>query len=483
MTAPATDAAVADRTGADPRFAARAVARLSTIEFWERYSFFTVFALLALFVSAPPARGGMGWANGESLRFFGLYILVVQSSPLIGGWIADRWLGKRMALRMGAASLSIGHALLAAAAAVPLLARDGRGMRLCDAVAAQHGALGHWATAAPLPAGLGAPYLAVTLCFYAAVVLIGVGNALFKPILTVVIGRLPFTGEPERSAAFTTFFLYVNIGGLLAVVLGGWLSQRFGWSFAFAGSALGMLVSIATMVLLDARYIRPFLGHGPEPRGAERSGLGAGSRVWTPLLTLLALVVVCASFSYQSYGFIALFTSQLVARDVGGVTIPAAWFTALNPITIMLLTPLLLALWRRGGPGARWTEVQRIGVALMLMCVGFAPLAAAAGQATGGRLASPLWVAGSVMVIAASELFYSPAALAAATRVAPRRLQTLAVGSQGAATGIGAWFSGQIGALAFESDKAFVMGAVAAAALAAGLTIFRSQRLFARLGL
>jgi POT family proton-dependent oligopeptide transporter len=202
-----------------------------------------------------------------------------------------------------------------------------------------------------------------------------------------------------------------------------------------------------------------------------------------PMLVLLGLVVVCASISYQSYGFVALFTSRLVARTVFGFTIPPAWFTALNPITIMFLTPLLLALWRRGGIGARWTEVQRIAAGLVAMAIGFTPLVAAALQARGGQLASPLWVAFAIMLIASSELLYSPAALSAATRLAPKKYQTLAVGAQGSATGLGGWVSGQLGALAFESDKALVMGAISGTALAFGALLFASRRWFSRLDL
>ncbi len=265
----------------EPRFAARAVARLSLIEFWERYSFFTVFALLALFASAPAARGGFGWGPADSLRFFGLYLLVVQASPVLGGLLADRWLGKRLALRLGATALAIGHLLLATTAALPLLIHAANGEPLSTVVGAAQASFGRWSTPAHLPAELKASYLWVTFSFYAAVTLIAVGNGLFKPILTVVIGRLPFADQASRNAAFTTFFLYVNIGGLLSILLGGWLSQRFGWSFAFGGSAIGMLVSIATMIRLDRVYVRPFVGAASGVRIPDHRGHGFRGKVGT----------------------------------------------------------------------------------------------------------------------------------------------------------------------------------------------------------
>jgi POT family proton-dependent oligopeptide transporter len=467
------------QVASDPGFATRAVLRLSAIEFWERYSYFTLFALLALFVSAPVASGGLGWRNGETLRFFGVYLLAVQASPVIGGLIADRWLDKRVALALGAGALLIGHTLLATAAAVPWFTSDGAGRSMLVAASQAGAELGLWVPDPRLPPGLAGADRAISLCFYAAVGLVAIGNGLFKPILSVVIGRLPHSSETARNAAFTSFFLYINCGGLLSVILGGWLAQRFGWAWAFGGSAIGMIVSIGTLALLQRTYIRPFLDH-KEATSIIGAGTPPPRNFLVPMLVLLGLLVVSASFSYQSYGFISLFTAQRVARTVGGMAIPTTWFTALNPITIMVMSPILLSLWRRGWAGARWTTVQYIAGALTLMGLGFLPLVGATLQAGPQGLANPLWVVATIMMIAVSELLYSPAAMSAATRLAPPRLQTLAIGSQGAAIGLGSWISGQLGAIAFEQDKVVVMSCMAAAALTAGVALFASSRVFAR---
>lgn len=462
-------------------FAGRAVLRLSAIEFWERYSFYTTFALLALFVSASVASGGMGWSNAQSLRFFGAYLLAVQITPILGGYLADRHIRKRTALGFGAVALLLGHGLLALSAALPLAEAGGSGKTLFALVAESDGWLGSWTPPAGLPASAASIYLATTACFYGGVVLIAAGNGLFKPILTVAVGRLPHANEAARTAAFTTFFLYINVGGLLSIVLGGWLATRFGWGFAFGGSAIGMVFAIATMLALEARYLKPFLDQPAATAGARGSG-GGVPNFRAAIAALLLLLVLCSCFSFQSYGFVSLFTAQFVDRTMGGFEIPPSWFTALNPITIMALSPLLIRAWRRGGTGADWTTVQHMAAALLLMGLGFIPLIAAAVTAQGG-LAHPSWIAATIMLIAASEVLYAPAALAAATRIAPANLQTIAVGSQGAAIGVGAWFSGQIGALAFETDKVAVMAAVAIAAAAASGILFTARRQFARFGL
>jgi POT family proton-dependent oligopeptide transporter len=326
-------------------------------------------------------------------------------------------------------------------------------------------------------------YRAATAAFYAGVSLIAIGNGLFKPILTVVVGRLPHADEAARTRAFTTFFLYINVGGLLSILLGGWLAQRFGWAWAFGGSALGMLVAIATMLLLERSYLGAYLDRPDAITRGQDALVPATPAMFAAVGVLLLLLVLCSSFSYQSYGFVSLFTAQLVQRHIGGFVVPPSWFTALNPITIMLLTPVLLRVWRLGGPGSHWTTVQHIATALLCMALGFVPLVAAAMQAERAGLANPLWVMAAIVLIACSELLYAPAGMAASTRIAPARLQTLAIGAQGAAIGVGAWLSGQVGALAFESGKVQVMAAVSLAAVAAGAILWFTRRRFAQLRL
>ncbi|WP_195908402.1 MFS transporter [Novosphingobium sp. Gsoil 351] len=462
-------------------FARTAVVRLSAIEFWERYSYYTTFTLLALFASAPVASGGLGWSAPQSLRFFGVYLLAVQVTPIVGGWAADRVIGMGRSLRLGAAALVAGHSLLAVAATLPWLVL-GDGFRLLDHVA------GAGLTMATFdPAGLkGAAatrYLLLSMCFYLGVAAIALGNGLFKPILTVIVGRLPHPDAAARTAAFTTFFLYINIGGLLSVLLGGWLAQNYGWAWAFAGSAMGMAIAIVTALALNDRYISPFTERGGMAHDDTRDPSADDKPFVISVALLLALLVLCSTFSFQSYGFVSLFTARFVARDVSGFVIPPAWFTALNPITIMILTPLLLRWWKRGGPGSSWSTVQHIAAALLLMAIGFLPLVAAARTTAEKGLASPLWVAASIMAIAASELLYSPAGMAASTRLAPARYATLAIGSQGAAIGLGAWLSGQLGAVAFEGDKASVMGMIALATSLAGGALLLGRRMFARFDL
>lgn len=465
----------------DASFARRAVVRLSSIEFWERYSFYNMFALLALFVSAPIAKGGMGWSDGDALRFFGVYLLAVQTAPVLGGWLADRWLSGWVALRVGGILLLIGHALLTVPNLIPVVAQWLSGMPILDMLSAARVPLGGLHIPAGVPVALVLPHQLISASFYLAVVFVALGNGLFKPVLTMVVGRLPHAGPAERDSAFTIFFLFINIGGLASTLFGGWLADRYGWGWAFGAAALGMAVAVVTMTGLAPRYIKPFLpAHGlgraaPAQSGSATSGWIGGVAV------LLAIFVAMCAASYQSYGMISLFNAKLVDRSVGGVVIPPAWFTALNPITIMLLTPVLLRTWRRGGLGYDWSATTKFAAGFALMAAAFVPLVLAALQARSGGLASPLWVAATIIVIAGVELLTAPAVSASLTRITPPHRQALVLGLASAAAGLGAWLSGRVGAAALESDVAIVVGLLCAAcAMAAGLLFLLRRRLAQR---
>ena len=449
------------------------------IELWERYSFYNMFGLLPLFMSAPVASGGLGWSGGEALRFFGIYLFSVSAAPLVGGWLGERWLGGRAALRAGIILLLIGHCLLALAAAIPvgLGWHDAQAMR--SVVIASGGALAHAEIPHGLALGEGRAYCAVTVCFYGAIAFVAAGNGLFKPIISVVVGRLPHASSGERESAFTLFFLFVNMGGLLSLVLGGWLQQEAGWSAAFTAAAVGMGIAFVATTVLEARYIRPFVTRPAAPQaGLEPHPAPSGSAWLVAMLLLVLASVIAAVLSLQSYGFVNLFIEHSVARGVGGFTIPSTWFVALNPVIIMITTPLLVRGWRRGQLGHDWSTTTRFAAGFAVMGISYCLMVGASLQAKSSAAVSPVMVLGVIATIALGELFITPAGVAATTRVAPRHLQTIAVGALTAAVGVGGWLSGRVGALALEANTVPILFGLAALSLGtAAMLIFYRKRL------
>ena len=467
----------------DGRFARRAVLRLSGIELWERYSFYNMFGLLPLFVAAPVSKGGLGWSGGDALRFFGVYLFSVSVAPLVGGWLTERWLGGRIALRTGTVLLLIGHGLLALAAIIPAWSAWAAAEAMRAAVIAGGGGLAQLAVPVGLPGDQGTAYTAVTCCFYGAIAFVAAGNGLFKPILSVVIGRLPHASPGERESAFTLFFLFVNIGGLFSLVIGGWLQEVAGWSAAFTAAAAGMAIAFVVTVVLEPHYIRPFVAR-PAPAHdlpPAEPGQRVGWRV--PMLLLVVFSTVAAVLSLQSYGFVNLFIDRSVARGIGRFTIPSTWFVALNPVIIMLVTPVLVRGWRRGKLGAKWSTTERFALGFGAMGISYGLMYAASLEARTSMAVDPALVLGAIATIAIGELFITPAGVAATTRIVPRRLQTVAVGGLTAAIGVGGWLSGRVGALALETDDGAVLLALAGLSLFTGALLLFCRALLRRQGI
>jgi POT family proton-dependent oligopeptide transporter len=459
---------------AGPGFARAALLRLSAIEFWERYSYYNMFGLLALFFAAPLAVGGMGWTKGDALRFFGWYLLVVSCTPMVGGFLIGRVISTTRALGGGATLMVAGHSLMAAPAVIPWAFQA---LGLCSIAAVRAAPLGGLVAPPGMPPNANLAYHLVTLSLYAAIALIAVGNGLFKPVITVVIGRLPHADVVERDRAFTLFFLFINIGGLAALIVGGWLSEHLGWGWAFGAAGLGMAIARVLMMVFAKRYLEPF---AERDRARDRlEGAEPPRSVWLPpIAALIVLLIVQIMFSFQSYGFVGLFTSTMVDRRVAGFTIPTPWFGVLNPVVIMVLTPFVIAATARGFFGRRSPTVRRLAGCFATMALAFAILAAIVPPA--GLRAPPFGVLAAIALLAFSELLMAPVISSSLTRLAPDSLQAAVVGTSAAAGGIGAWLSGQMGAAAISGDLVAALGVFAVACAVVGVGIAACTPLFRR---
>lgn len=469
------------RHTADPAFVRRAVWRLSLVELWERYSFYTVFTLMALFLAAPSESGGLGWSRAAALQFFGTFLLANQLTQIVGGYVTDALITRLQALRIGSLLLLLGQALMTAPSSILWLTRalaPGGSAGGCDLGRIP---LGLWQPPSGLPVACHGLYNAVTLAFYVAIALIAVGSGLFKPVLTVIVGRLPHETASDRDTAFTTFFLFNNIGGLAAALIGGALAQRLGWGAAFAASSIGMVCCLVTMRIVEARYITPFAFV------QERSLAPSGSQLAAPpssgwlLVIVLALYLAACSLTYQAYGFVSLFSESSVDRQFLGLSIPPSWFVAVNTATIMAGSAGLLSLWRHKKLGYDWTPWAKLALAFALVGIGFALLAGAALQSRAQGLASPLWIIGTMILIGLGELLISPTVMSMVIRAAPAHRHGLSIGILSGVAGVGAWMSGLIGALAIGPATIpilltlVIVAAVGALALACGRQQFTRQ--------
>jgi proton-dependent oligopeptide transporter, POT family len=460
------------------------------VEFWERFSFYGMLSILVLFLTARPERGGFGWSASEALALLGVYSFSMYAFPALGGFVADRVLGRRRAVAVGATFMLIGQVMLTSPVFLPELLGWWHGAPLLqalhelgvplgrlrhsgalDGAIAIHGAL--------LDGGAGAgwlrhAYLAAAVGFFVALFFLVLGNALMKSTLVVLCGETMAADDPRREAAYAYYYLGISIGAMLSGFAVGWVAEAFGWHFGFALGAAGMTVALGSYLLFAPRWlgeigVRP---DRPAPRGGTLGvNQGRAPAVRAQVLRRIGLLSVLAAllcaFSvgwFQLFGSWLLFIERDVDRTVGSFVVPVPWFTSINAAVVIVLAPVLAALWVRLGTRNRRVDiVQKYTFALSMVLMGHVLMCLAARHATTAAPA-PVWIPLiSLSMLAIGELVAWTATYGMVSRAAPTGFASVAMGAWYLLTlGLGGYLSGFTGRLIDSAGFASTFGAVAA---------------------
>ena len=429
----------------------RALAFLFTTEMWERFSYYGMRALLVLYmvkylflpehadtvIGFGALKAALEFVFGPldvqplASQVYGLYTGLVYMTPLLGGYIADRVLGQRRTVIIGASLMAIGHFMMAFE----------------------------------------------QLMIFALLVLI-LGNGAFKPNISTQVGELYAPGDRRRDRAYSIFYVGINLGAFLAPLICGTLGERAGWHYGFAAAGVGMLIGLAIYL-----YASPLLPH-ETPRAMRASDARPfGHDEWRAVISLLILCVPVTLFwaTYEQQGnTIALWADADVDRTISllgwSAEIPTTWFQSFNPFMIFAFTPAIVALWtwqaKRGNEPSTVTKMAHgcFGVALANMI-----LYVAATQAGSGK-ASWLWLFAYFVVITIGELYLSPTALSLVSKVAPARFLSTMMGVWLATSFFGNFLSGYIGSFWSVMARSDFFLMVATIAAIAGATIFVFNR-------
>ena len=476
------------------------------VEFWERFSFYGMLSILALFLTASPKSGGFGWSDGEALSLVGVYSFSMYAFPALGGYLADRVLGRRRAVAIGASFLFVGQVFLASPVFLPELLGWLHGAPLLKALHDLGAPLGRWVGASAVKsailrqgpaldaqAGVGwltQAYAASSLGFYGAISCLIVGNALMKSTLVVLCGETMRPADPRREAAFAYYYLGISIGAMLSGFAVGFVAQSFGFHFGFAIAAAGMSVALAAYLGLNDAWLGE-IGRRPERRASARTpgeaGAAEASRAEALrrvlLLGVLALLLCAFSIGwFQLYGSWLLFIDKHVDRSVGSFTIPTPWFTSINAGIVIAFAPILAALWIRLEERKRGLDiVQKYVFALSCVTLANALFCLAARYASPPVQASVWLPLLSLAVIGAGELVAWTSTYGMVSRAAPAGFASVAMGAWYLLTlGLGGYLSGFAGQLvdSFGFAKAFLSiaaftGAACLAALCLRPTLAR----------
>ena len=464
------------------------------VEFWERFSFYGMLAILALFLAGAVARGGFGWSSGAALAMVGAYSGAMYALPAFGGYLADRVLGRRRAVAIGASCMLLGQALTASPAYLPALLGWWHGAPLLQALRSLAVPLGEIARRPDVSAAIasqgrsldpvhGAAWLseAYALCslgFYAALLLLIVGNALMKSTLVVLCGETFRPDDPRRESAFAYYYLGISVGAMLSGFAVGFVSERAGWAWGFAIAAAGMAVALMLYLSLGPRWLRGIGGRGQPgdsvPGSSPESVRPVPGQARQRIVLVLVLAGLMCAFSigwFQMFGSWSLFIDRSVDRAIGAIVVPVASFSSINALVVIAVAPLVAALWVRLAARNRAVDiVQKYCFALLMAMLGNALMYLAAWMAAhGGR--APIWMPlAGVSLLGCGEIVAWTATYGFVSRAAPAGYASVAMGAWYLLTlGLGGYLSGVTGAWVDSIGYAATFAVIAAAmALGAG---------------
>ncbi|MGA8944270.1 MAG: peptide MFS transporter [Thermoactinomyces sp.] len=429
-------------------------------EMWERFSYYGMRGLLFLYLTASFISGGLGFDEATASMIYGFYTGAVYFSPLVGGWLTDHYIGKRLAITLGGVTMAAGNIVLFAL----------------------HSQLG----------------------LYLGLSLLIIGNGFFKPNISTLLGDLYGENDPRRDSAFTIFYMGINLGAFFAPIVAGFLAEdffkttingveHFGFNYGFLAAAIGMIIGQISFNLLGNRYLGD-IGKKPNAKKtAENPKANAPltkkekQRTWAIIIITSFVVFFWAGFE-QAGTSLTAYTRDFVDRSIFGWEIPTSWFQAVNPFFIIILAPLVAMLWSRLARSKRGDLPVpiKMGLGMILLGSGFIVLMTAVMQ-TGSDpenivvKANLLFVVFTYMLHTIGELFLSPIGLSLVSRIAPVKLASLLMGVWLASSGIANIIAGQIAALTATLGFLEIFAAIGGIAIFIGLLLISVNRVLVRM--
>jgi POT family proton-dependent oligopeptide transporter len=423
-------------------------------EMWERFSYYGMRAILVFYLTKH-----FLFDEKPAYAIYGAYTSLVYITPVIGGYLADKYLGARKAVLAGGIFISIGHLLIA----------------LVEG-----------------PQGSQGTYLNG---FYLGLAFIIIGTGFLKANISVLVGQLYPRDDTRRDGAFSIFYMGINLGAFIGPLLVGYLGERVGWSYGFGAAGVGMLLGLVVFVLfrgelkgvgepadraaLTARtslglsaewliYIAAIIAVGVAwllVRDDNIVGLGLGAFavltvgyiLWRAVFTLpraeqhriyAALYLIALSPLFwalfeQAGSSLNVFTDQRVDRHLFGWEMPASWFQSVNSFWIITLAPVFGAIWIwLGKRGLEPSAAMKFALGLIQIGLGF--LVLVAGAAPNGALTPMIFVVLLYLLHSTAELCFSPVGLSSMTRLSTSSMVGLMMGTWFLATAGGNFLAAKI---------------------------------------
>ncbi len=399
-------------------------------EFWERFSYYGMRAILVYYMYYEVSKGGLGLEESTALAIMSIYGSLVYMSGIIGGWLADRIFGTSKAIFYGGIFIMLGHIALAIPGSISM--------------------------------------------FFVSMVLIVIGTGLLKPNVSSVVGDIYSETDNRRDAGFSIFYMGINFGGFLAPLIVGEVGMKHDFHLGFGIAAVGMFFGLLLFVLTKKKNLGLAGTVVPNPLSPNEkkkvfTSIGIGTVIlaiilaitismgiltidtFVALIGILGILIPTIYFivMYRSPKTTATERSRIIAyiplfiaavmfwaiQEQGstilahyadkrtdleflGYTISPAWFQSLNPLFIIILAPVFAGLWVKLGD-RQPTVSQKFSLGLLFAGLSFIVILVPGALTGEGELVSPLWLVLSYFIVVLGELCLSPVGLSATTKLAP----------------------------------------------------------------
>ena len=428
---------------------------LSTLfasEMWERFSYYGMRALLVLYLTATLADGGFGMEELQAFTIYGIFTALVYVTPIIGGVLADKLFGQRKCIYIGGITMAIGQFLLMTSAII----NDNIELR--------------------------------QIIFYAGLGILIIGNGFFKPNISTMVGELYDNNDLRKDAAFTIFYMGINLGAFISPLIAGKLGEQVAWEYGFMTAGIGMI--IGTIWFFVRHSTLDNIGMPPNVKAVRNSlvpsdwlhvvitvfivvafvfsviigwalinptvgtwliyilaiaggiylifniingtnGKTERSRVW--VIVVLAVFNIFFWIGFEQAGTtFSVFARDNTQRMIGNWEIPASWFQSVNALFIITIAPLFSILWLkldkiRLNPNTP----MKFAWGMFMLCLGFIIMAIAYDRSVGSGnivLVSPLWLISVFLLHTFGELCLSPIGLSMVTKLSPPKIVSTMMG-------------------------------------------------------
>ena len=444
---------------------------LSTLfftEMWERFSYYGMRALLVLYLV-----NSQNYSESDALHIYAVYTGLVYLTPLIGGYLADRFLGSQKAIFIGGLTMMIGHFLMA------------------------------------FPNFL---YLAIGMLI--------IGNGYFKPNISTLLGRLYKPDDVRRDSGFSIFYVGINLGAFLAPLIVGYVGETNNWHYGFAIAGFGMLAGLIQFYIGQNKIIKEDISSQSKKLNLADWGIiTLVSLINLPLILvilelnqiindfffeILAILIILIFFYFitkkkqllavkkdikriayigilsifviffwvgfeQAGGSLTLFANNSVDRNFLGFVIPASFFQSINPLIIILIGPMIANFWLSVDRSKNKINTsQKMGLGLLLLASGFFLIMLVNNSSE--TSISLWWLVGVYFLHTMGELCLSPIGLSMVSKVSPKKIASLMMGFWFLSSAVANFTAGKLPAI-LESNNLDLFTFLSVSSLLAGLVL------------